>query len=285
MRRRGAAEFAMLGTVTEISAAALPGTFREAVRAEFRRAFRSPYEAPLVVVGNGALMTALWILVPANSNVLFTWHGTLAYPVVLASWMYSDVPATNVLGSDARRGIAALADPAALRRLLLAKNAVLWLLVAPLCAVVAVGFGVAAGRPLATAFSVLWIVVVPLGALGVSCWLGIRWPYHPMALTRRWAHRRPWRRMIVRWLVLVLAPYGLVPALTVIITIPTVVLWTVAAPDWTTAGIPDDVFAWGAVVACAVAVAVWIGGIRAAPRLAQRRRDRLTRFLADPDRG
>ncbi len=271
--------------MTGITAAAVPDTFRQAVRAEFRRAFRSPYEAPLVVLCNGALMTVLWVLVPTDSNALFTWHGTLAYPIVLASWMYSDVPATNVLGSDARRGIAALADGAALRRLILAKNAVLWLLVAPLCAAVALGFGIAAGRPLATVFSVLWIVVVPLGALGVACWLGIYYPYHPVALRHRWAHRHPWSRMIVRWFVLVVAPYGLVPALTVIITVPAVVLWTLAAPGWTTAGIPDDVFAWGAALACAVALVAWIGGIRAAPRLAQRRRDRLTRFLADPDRG
>jgi len=83
---------------------------------------------------------------------------------------------------------------------------VLWLLVVPLCAAIALSVGISEHRLLGTIFSVMWIVVVPLGALGVSPWLGILFPYHPMALRRRWALRRPWGHMVVRWLLLITAP-------------------------------------------------------------------------------
>jgi hypothetical protein len=94
----------MSGSATAGSAvtAALPETLPAAVRAEFRRALRPPYETPGVVVGNGLLMTACWALLPASVvNSVFRFHGALAFALVLASWMYSDVPATNLLGGDA----------------------------------------------------------------------------------------------------------------------------------------------------------------------------------------
>ena len=186
----------------------LPDTFPEAVRAELRRAVRPPYETLSVVIGNGALMAACWTLLPAAvERFLFTFHGPLAFSLVLASWMYSDVPATNLLGGDATRSVAALADPRTLRRMVYAKNAVLWLLVTPICALVAVGVGVAAGRLAATALTVLWIATVPLGALGFAAWLGVRFPYHPLPLRYRWERRRRWRTMLLRWAVLVILPY------------------------------------------------------------------------------
>jgi len=80
---------------------ALPETFATAVRAEFRRAARPPYEVPLVVLCNGLLVVVFWF--SRFSWTMFSLHGALAFPVVLGSWMYSDVPATNVLGSDSRR--------------------------------------------------------------------------------------------------------------------------------------------------------------------------------------
>jgi hypothetical protein len=42
---------------------------------------------------------------------VFTLHGSLAFALVLAAWMYSDVPATNVLAPDRQRMMAALDDP------------------------------------------------------------------------------------------------------------------------------------------------------------------------------
>src|SRR5205823_3475045 len=84
-------------------------------------------------------------------------------------------------------------------------------------AVAAVLIGVHEKAPLFTVLTVLWIAVVPLGALGVANWLGIWFPYHPLPLRYRWARRHRWRPMLLRWAVLVLAPYALVPALALVV--------------------------------------------------------------------
>jgi len=121
---------------------ALPGSMPQALRLEFGRTFRAPYEVPVVVAVNGLLMTGLWLWAPLGwKNALFSLHGPLAFALVLAGWMISDVPATNLLGPDARRMRAALDDPVMFRRLLYAKNLVLWVLIAPLCSVVALAVG------------------------------------------------------------------------------------------------------------------------------------------------
>ena len=53
----------------------LPANLPRAVRAEVRRALRPPYETPIVVVANGALMTACWTLLPPGMvDALFSFH-------------------------------------------------------------------------------------------------------------------------------------------------------------------------------------------------------------------
>jgi len=251
-----------------------------------RRALRPPYETPSVVVVNGLLMTACWTLLPpAAVDALFTFHGPLAFAMVLASWMYSDVPATNLLGGDAGRSIAALAEPAMLRRLWYAKNIVLWLLATPLCTAAAVGIGIHNSQIAATALAVLWIVAVPFGALGFAGWLGIWFPYHPLPLPYRWSQRRRWRPMLARWAVLVLAPYGLVPALTLLLTLPTLLLWHALDREGQGGRLSAAQFGGGLLLAAATAAAAWLVGHWYGSRLASRRRQRLTVFLADPDRG
>ncbi len=263
---------------------AVPDTLAKAVRVQLVMSFRPPYEALIVVAVNGALMTGAWFLLP-SPNPLFPLHGSLAFAMILASWMYSDVPATNVLGSDANRSIAALEEPVALRRLLYAKNLVLWLLVAPLCSLLALAIGISENRLLATVFTIVWIAVVPLGALGIAALIGIYFPYHPIALSERWAHRRPWRRMIFRWLILAVVPYGLVPMLIIVLSLPTLLLWYFSSQRNGVTRIPDAQFVWGVLVACAAAIAVWILGHRLAVRLASRRKGSLTAFLKDPFNG
>jgi len=126
---------------------------REALRAEFGRALRPPYETPAVVVMNGLLMTGAWLLLPRSWFFDFT--GTMAFPIILAGWMYADVPATNVFGPDSRRILAAFDDGRELRLLLFAKNAVLWLFVTPLCIAIAFGLGVAEHQAIVTALSIV----------------------------------------------------------------------------------------------------------------------------------
>jgi hypothetical protein len=168
-------------TAAESSDPQLPATLNQAVRRQIGLTLLPPYEALITVAVNAALMSSAWFFLPAGlKDKVFTLHGTLAFALVLAAWMYSDVPATNVLGPDARRVIAAFDDPVMFRRLLYAKNVVLWMIVTPVCAIVAVIVGLHEHNLLATLYTIVWIGVVPFGILGISSWVGIVFPYHPM---------------------------------------------------------------------------------------------------------
>ncbi len=257
----------------------------EAVRLEFRSALHPPYETPVVVAVNGALMSSAWFFLPPSlKDDLFTFHGTLAFAVVLAFWMYSDVPSTNVLAPDRLRVIASIGNPKIQRRLLYAKNIVLWLLVTPACVLVALGIGLYEDQLLATLYTVVWLGFVPLGVLGITNLIGIRFPYHPMPLRYRWEHRTPRRRMLVRWLILVLTPYGLFPVLGVILMLPTLALWGFTSNSGLSKKLPDNDLGLGILVACGIAALAWWGGHRLGTRMIRRRREDLIDFLSDPAR-
>ena len=272
--------------LTASAESSLPGTLRVAVQQEFARARRAPYETFITVAVNGALMSSAWFFLPKDlKDKVFTLHGTLAFALVLAAWMYSDVPATNVLGPDAQRTAAALDHPVMLRRLLYGKNIVLWALVTPVCLVVALVNGILSHNLLATLYSVVWIGVVPFGVLGLSGIVGIRFPYHPLPLRYRWEHRRPRRRMLWRWIALVVTPYGLVPLLGVVVMAPSLLLWGLTSTHGISQKLPDNDLGWGVALACGVAAVCSFGGHRIGAWLAHRRRDELISFLTDPTRG
>jgi hypothetical protein len=261
------------------------GSAVDAVRAELRLAFTTPYVAPLVVAGNAGLVIVCWQFLPAGlQDWLFHFHTALAFPMVLATWMLADVPATNVLGNDPHRALEVLDDPAALRRLLYAKSVALWLLVCPGCAIVALIVGGITGDWQSAGLIAIWILVVPAGTLGFSSWLGIYLPYHPRTLRWRWEHRRTGRRTTVRWLTLILAPYGVVPLIEVLVLIPGLVVWLAAGgePD---RQIPDAEFLFIVIASSIVAIAAFVIGHRLATRIAVRRRDDLRAYLTDPERG
>ncbi len=264
----------------------LPPTFGEAVRAEFGRALRPPWATVSTVAANGAFMTLAWIFLPRGlKDDLFTLHGTLAFALVLAAWMYSDVPATNVLAPDRLRVMAALDDPVMLRRLLYAQNVVLWAFITPVCALIALFTGIFGHDLLSTLYTVIWIGVVPFGALGISAWVGILFPYHPLPLRYRWQHRRPRRRMLWRWLTLAVTPYVLVPWLAIALMTPSLLLWGFTSPHGLSRKLPDHDLGLGVALACAVAIVCAFIGHRRGVKMAQRRQARLLAFLADPARG
>jgi hypothetical protein len=249
------------------------------VREEFGRAFKPPYEVPFVVVVNGLLMAGAWFWLPPAW--LFHLHEARVFPLVLASWMYADVPATNVLGSAAERMGALLDKPAELRRALAAKTIVLWALVTPICLVVCyLTWRTTHESVLSMLASMVILAVVPFGALGLAGWLGIWFPYHALRLADRWEHRRPYGRMIVRWSALVLIPYVLVPPLSVLVLAPVLLGWRAFGESWLT--ISDRGLALGAVVLVVLSAVVWRIGLAVGVRMAGRRRARLGPFLADP---
>jgi hypothetical protein len=264
----------------------LPGSTTEAVRRQIALTFQPPYEAPITVAVNGALMSSAWFFLPAElRDKVFTLHGTLAFALILAAWMYSDVPSTNILGPDAGRVVAALDDPMMLRRLLRAKNIVLWLMITPLCALVAIINGLINHSLLATFYTVVAIGVIPFGFLAISAWVGILFPYHPMPLRYRWEHRQPRKRMLVRWLTLAVTPYVLVPTLAALMLGPSLLVWGFTSPHGLSEKLPDHDLGLGVAVACVVALACSVGGQRCGVWIAHKRRAKLVEFLADPVRG
>jgi hypothetical protein len=93
---------------------AVPG-LRRAVANEYRRVVKPPWEIPTVLVTNGASMIAAWFLLPPRAhNFLFSLNGPLALPIILASWMLADTPATNAMGSNPTLALSVLGDQAAL---------------------------------------------------------------------------------------------------------------------------------------------------------------------------
>ena len=149
------------------------------------------------------------------------------------------------------------------RRLLYAKNLVLWAFVAPVCSVVALIIGTSNHDYVAMVITIIAITVMPFGVLGISAWVGIRFPYHPIPMQERWAHRRSWRHMWVRWLVLVVTPYGLVPALAFAFITPTLLLWGISAQSGLTGRLSDSEYALGVLMACGLSLIAAVFGQRA----------------------
>ena len=106
----------------------------------------------------------------------------------------------------------------------------LWCFVAPICLLIAFIDGIGKTDKIVDVYSAVAIGVIPFGVLAISAWLGILLPYHPIPIRYRWSQRRNWWPMLLRWGTLVLLPYALVPALTVALLSPTLLLWGLMSP-------------------------------------------------------
>jgi hypothetical protein len=256
------------------------------VRSELRIAFHKPFIAPTVVVVNGLLMTAAWFLLPTKwQDALFAVHGPFAFAVILASWMYADVPATNVLAVEPDAARYGLDHPRALRRLLDAQNIMLWLLVTPICVIVAVAIGIHQGDSWKTVVSVIAVVFPPFGALGIAALVGIWFPYHPIPLRERWRLRTTSRwHMLWRWVALVLVPYGVVPVVSVLTVVPAYLVWT-AMGHGIQGGLNAGELIVGGLVVLATSILLWWIGRALSVRVARKHHDGLDAYLADPLRG
>ena len=224
-----------------------------------------------MVLFNGLLVVLFWF--SSFKATMFHLHGTLALPVVLGAWMYSDVPATNVLGSDSRRMMLAVDDEDTVMRMLAARSFFLWLLVAPICIFIAAIIGIADDTALSAAYTILFVAIVPLGALAISDWIGIIWPYHPVSLKIRWQDRRQ-RRAQIRWLLLVVAPYITVPAIFVIIGLPAYGWWY-HKTGGTIGRLGDSLAGQLTLIAAATSLTAWFAGRAVSRRLIRSRRTRL----------
>jgi hypothetical protein len=261
---------------------AVPG-LRQAVADEYRRVVRPPWEIPTVLVTNGALMIAAWFLLPPRAHdFLFSLNGPLAFPVILASWMLADTPATNVMGSNPALALSVLQDQAAYWRWLAARCIVIGSIIGVACAagVLYVGIG---HYPLS---EILWacalVALLPVGVLPVAAWLGILFPYHARSFRWRWQHRRAWLTHL-RWAALVFAPFFYVPLIGVAILSPGVQL----ARSMKLPGerLTPTQFGIAAAVVCATAIAAAAAGLWVARRLLAWRATHLAGYLASNEKG
>jgi hypothetical protein len=254
-----------------------------AVRAECARVFRWPFDTLFTVALNAAMMSSAWFFLPPDLvDKIFDLHGSVAFAFVLSSWMFSDVPATNVVAVDAPQFLGAVDHPRALRHVLDARRIVLWSIVAPVCILVSFVTGFRGHDLLVTLYSAVAIGVIPFGVLAVSAWVGILFPYHPVPLPYRWRNRRKWWPMLGRWVTLVLVPYAVVPALTITFLAPSLLVWGITSKSGLSKQLPDNDVGLGIALACAIAFGAVYLGQHVSLRLIACRRDKLVSYLSDP---
>jgi hypothetical protein len=253
---------------------------------EFHRIFRPPFEVLLCLVANGVLATLLWYFSPIELvNLVFTFHISFLFPTVLATWMLADVPATNQLAPDPQHVLSRLDDPTSITELLRAKQIALWVLTTPVALAVAVIIGAVDHKWLSLAITAIWVATVPLAGLGLSCFVGVRWPYHPISLKARWAERHDEKGKLLRWGVLVLIPYAIVPVLGAIALIPPGIAWEIAGGPKLSAAVDNGSILFGACISVPVSLVLFRWGTRRAGRLAHERREQIRTYLMDPSLG
>jgi hypothetical protein len=263
-----------------------PSEIGAAVKSEYRRIFTERRDDLIAVSFNALLVTVCWFLLPTNIlNWLFTLHGALAFPYFLEMWMLGDTPATNVAGRDAVRALAQLHDPAALRAWLRAKHIVLWSFVGPIGAIVAIVIGLVQHRYDAAAAVAITLLFLPLGVLSVAAWVGLWLPYHPRKLLWRWQHRSDWRASLLRWGVLVLLPFLVVPVIAVLLLIPSLIIWIIAHQGYPPQHMATAGLWLGTVVSVAVSLITFAFAPRVTVKIARRRLGTLHGYLSDPDHG
>ena len=261
---------------------AVPG-LRQAVVSEYRRVVTPPLEIPTALVTNGALMVAAWFLLPPRAHAfMFSLNGPLAFPIILASWMLADTPATNVMGSSPAVALSVLKDQAAYWRWLAARCIVIGSLVGVACAAGVMYVAVGHYPWSEIVWACALVAFLPVGVLPVAAWLGIVFPFHARSLRWRWQHRRAWRSHL-RWVALAFAPFFYVPLIGAAILSPGVQLArSIKLPDQP---LTPAQFGISAAVVCATAVVAAAIGLWVARRLLAWRATHLAAYLASTERG
>ena len=257
-----------------------------AVRSEYARILVHGRDDLLAVGFNAVLVTICWFLLPDSiQNWLFALHGPLVFPFILEMWMLGDTPATNVAGRDAVRALGQLDDPTALRTWLRAKHIVLTSFVGPIAAIVAVVIGVVLQRYMVAAAVATTLLFLPLGVLSVAAWISLWMPYHPRKLLWRWQHRSDRRATLLRWGVLLVLPYLVVPAIGLILLSPTLIIWIIAHQGYPPHQMAPTGLWIGTAVSVVVSLIVFGWAPMVASKIARRRSDKLHSYLIDPENG
>ena len=131
----------------------------------------------------------------------------------------------------------------------------------------------------------LILLTLPLGVLSVAAWVGIWLPYHPKSLAWRWRHRTDRRGAVIRWGILVVLPYVVVPLIALLLLTPSLVIWIIAAHGQSPRQVGPTGLWLGTAVSIAVSLIVFTLAPAVTSKLARRRLDKLSGYLGDPEHG
>ena len=271
---------------TDRSETSISPTLKGALKRELRRIGRPPYSVLICIAVNGFLVTLLWFFAPTwLYDLIFSSDNIYFFPIVLASWMIADVPATNQLAPDRSLVLSSLDNEEGLARLLRAKHLAIAGICIPITVTAAIVVGIATGKWVTMVLTIIWVSTVPLSSIGIACIVGVLWPYHELPLKTRWQMRSQWRSILLRWGVLILLPYGLVPALGLVGMAPSLLIWWVAKAFGQSGNGLDAAFLAGLLISTPLALIVWRRASNYAAILAVHRSTFLTEYLSDPLRG
>lgn len=177
------------------------------IAAEIRWMFTPPRTC-LLGVSINAVLAALWLLVQP-----LTRHGAHADLIVVvdtyfASFILADVTTTNLLGADHHRVHTAYTDGTPMWRILLVKNAALFVIVGVPTLVVGVAFALTLDHPSRLLRTVPNVLVPVFTWFGVGNLVSVLLPVAALPLLRRW-RRRHNRTSLLVWLTALALPYAL----------------------------------------------------------------------------
>lgn len=249
------------------------GPLWPSVRAELRLAFKPPFDVISVVLINMSLALGAWFLI--NPDVVLNYTSLIFLPIALASWAYSDVPATNLFGVRAEQIVEVLEQPERVRRIMTVENLSLWILVSPLCLLLAIGLLPSQHEPVMSMAIAVAVMCLPFTYLGLAAIVAPLLPFHPLPWRERVRRRDTWPRY---GLAVGIAYFGITWPASLVSFTPVIIIVGFVGTT------PTHYFA-AAVLATPWCLLTWRLGLLLSSRITKHRANFLSEFLADPTRG
>lgn len=241
---------------------------------ELRETFRPPFEILQVIFFNVSLVLAGWFLLGPDTITAERFASLVFLPAVLASWAFSDVPATNLYASQPQRALGALGHPDRLRNLIFARNLTLWCLIAPAGAILSWILALDDNDVPTTIIVAAIVLILPFGFLGITSIVAPLLPYHPMSIKERRKKKNTW----IRWGVAVIIPFILTMPSAFLLLLPAIGLVELMGRSSTSVGLALLVTIVWTYIVRKIAVGITL-------RLTAQREERLRAFLSDPSVG
>jgi hypothetical protein len=229
------------------------------VLAEVRWSFRWPCNWLLGVFINFGLSLLWLVLVPLRGQPHHDW--VIVVGTYFAVFILADITTTNVLGLDALRVRASLANGIGTRRLLVTKNLALLVIVGLPTLLFTAALTVDSELPHRLVLTLPGVALPMFAWLGVGNVVSVLLPVTVRPLRTRWAERRSWRRTLP-WLIQLGIPYALLYAVDPVGD----------TPDWLVRQLPHG---WRTeqmhgLALLVTGLLIWLAGLRLADGLVRR---------------